>query len=117
MNVVQLLPTLHREVKARTYITRLDILDQSQAMLKAWLYMAPDLFVQVYRNDRFDTTNLVLIHSGRSLYGRDQLAGGWHRHTVTTPQAHDIGPEGSRPLGLSEFLDEAESILAEMDLP
>ena len=86
-------------------------------MLKARLYIAPDLFVQVYRNDRFDTTNLVLIHSGRRLYGRDQLAGERHRHTVATPQTHDIGPEGSRPIRLSAFLDEVEFILAEMDLP
>ena len=93
MNVSQLSPALHQELRARSYFIRLDILDQSRAMLKVRLYIASDLFVQVYRNDRFDTTNLVLIHSGRRIYGRDQLAGQWHRHTVTAPQVHDCSPE------------------------
>ncbi len=117
MNVAHLFPALHREIKARTYFIRLDILDQSRAMLKVRLYISPDLYVQVYRNDRHDTTNLVLIHGGRRIYGRDQLAGQWHRHTAASPQAHDISPEGSRPTQLSEFLDEIESILIEKDLP
>jgi len=31
-------------------------------MLKARLYITPDLFVQVYRNERFDTTPLPHAH-------------------------------------------------------
>jgi len=117
MNVPELLLALHREAENRAYIVRLNVLDQSVTMLKARLYVSPDLFVQVYRNDHFDTTNLVLIHNGRRLYARDQLSGVWHRHTAVAPHVHDTSAEGRRPITLSEFLDEVETVLAAMDLP
>jgi len=64
MNVADLLVALHNESKSRAYFSRLEILDQTATLLKARLYILPELFVQVYRNDYFDTTNLVLIHNG-----------------------------------------------------
>jgi len=117
MNVVQLLSALHQESKTRAYIRRLDVLEQSQTLLKARLYISPGLFVQVYRNDRFDTTNLVLIHNGQRIYARDQLGGVWHRHTIAAPHLHDTSAEGRRPVDLSEFLDEVETVLATMGWP
>jgi hypothetical protein len=117
MSIADLLVALHREARSRAYINWLDVLDQSSALLKARLYVSPDLFVQVYRNDRFDTTNLVLIHNGQRIYGRDQLGGVWHRHTTAAPHLHDTSAEGRRPVNLSEFLDEVETALAMMDLP
>jgi len=117
VNVAQLLLALHQEASRRAYIARLEILDRSQNLLKARLYISPDLFVQVYRNDHFDTTNLVLIYAGQQLYARDQLAGIWHRHTAAAPHLHNTSAEGRRPVDLSEFLDEVEAALAAMSLP
>ena len=77
MNVAQLLSVLHREARGRAYVRRLDVLDQSPTLLKARLYVSPGLFVQVYRNDRFNMTSLVLIHNGQRIYARDQLDGVW----------------------------------------
>jgi hypothetical protein len=117
MDVAKLLLAVHQEVASRPYIAQLDVLDQSTSMLKARLHISPGLFVQVYRNDRFDTTNLVLIHNGRRIYARDQLNGIWHRHTAAAPHLHDTSAEGRRPVDLSEFLDEVEAVLSAMDLP
>jgi hypothetical protein len=117
MSVAALLVAVTQEVNARAYIARLEVLDQSQTLFKARLYVAPDLFVQIYRNDRFDTTNFVLIYGGRRLCARDQLGGEWHRHTAAAPQTHDTRPEGRRSIELTEFLDEVESVLAAMNLP
>ena len=117
MNVAQWLDALHQEAQRRAYILRLDILDHSRSMLKARLYVSPDLFVQVYRNDRFDTTNLVLLYGGRRIYARDQLGGQWHRHEAMAPHVHDTSVEGRRSVELAEFLDEVESVLAAMGLP
>jgi hypothetical protein len=117
MKVTQWLDALHREIGNRPYIVRLDILDSSQSMLKARLYLSPDLFVQVYRNDRFDTTNLVLLYGGQRMYARDQVGGQWHRHKAAAPNIHDTSGEGQRSVELDEFLDEVEVILAEMGLP
>ena len=117
MNVDDLLIFLRQEVGHRAYISRLDLLDQTASLIKARLYIAPELFIQVYRNDRFDSTNLVLIHNGQRLYGRDQLGGKWHRHNHTAPDRHDTSPAGQQPVTLSEFLDEAETVLASMGLP
>jgi hypothetical protein len=117
MSVADLVIALRQESEGRAYVTRLDVLDQTVNIVKARLYMSSNLFVQVYRNDRFDTTNLALIHNGQRLYARDQLGGVWHRHTVTAPHLHDTSVEGCRSVNLSEFLDEVETVLAAMDLP
>lgn len=117
MNVPTLLAALHQSVRDRAYFTQLVISDQSQNVLKARLYLAPNLFVQVYRNDRFDTTNLVLVHNDRRVFARDQLSGQWHRHSVSDPTSHDFSVEGQRAVILTEFLDEVEAVLASLDLP
>ena len=106
MNVERLFDALGREAQSRAYILRLDILDHSRNMLKARLVISPDLFVQVYHNDLYDTTNLVVLYGGRRLYARDQLGGRWHRHTAEAPDVHDTSAEGSRSVELAEFLDE-----------
>lgn len=117
MDVPALFTALHQAVQQRAYFTQLVILDQSRSVLKARLYLSPGLFVQVYRNDRFDTTNLVLLHNDHRLFGRDQLGGNWHRHPVDDPAGHDFSDEGLRSVTLSEFLDEVEAILSELGLP
>jgi hypothetical protein len=117
VNVTDWLSALHHEAQNRAYVGRLVVLDHSVSLLKARLYIAADLFVQVYRNDRFDTTNLVLMHNERRLYARDQLAGAWHRHTSVAPESHDTGADERRPVSLGEFLNEVEDVLAALGLP
>ena len=95
----------------------METLDQTASLVKIRLYITPDLFVQIYRNDRSQTTNLVLIHNNQRLYARDELDGHWHHHTHTAPEEHDMSREGKRPVEISEFLDEVESVLAALDLP
>jgi hypothetical protein len=115
-DVPQLLAALHQAAQTRAYVTRLDLLAVGQAILKARLYLKPDLFVQVYRNDKFQTTNFVLIHAGQRIYARDELAGAWHRHPVDDTDLHDRSPEGQRRASLEEFLDEIEKIVTDLNL-
>lgn len=117
MNAAQLLFALQREARNRAYLRRLEVLDDSQSMLKARLHISTGLFVQVYQNDRLATTNLVLIYNGQRLYARDQLDGVWHRHTAAAPDLHDTSAEGRRQVELSEFLNEVEAVLTTMGLP
>lgn len=117
MNAADLPATLGEELERRRYFMRMDILDQTASLVKLHLYITPDLFVQIYRNDRYQTTNLVLIHNNRRLYARDELDGHWHRHTHLAPEEHDTSQEGLRPVEISEFLDEVEKVLAVLDLP
>jgi hypothetical protein len=117
MNVQALLLDLQKESKRRKYFTRVEILEQTLSLIKARLYISADLFAQVYRNDRFKTTNLVLIHNGNRLFARDEVDGRWHRHIHTAPEKHDFSDEGQRAVELSEFLDEVEKVLAELRLP
>jgi hypothetical protein len=117
MNVTQLSASLQNEAIRRGYVRRVEVLDHSVSLIKARLHIAPDLFIQVYQNDRFVTTNFVLIHNAQRLYGRDQVGGRWHRHTLAQPAVHDVSPEGCRAVDLPQFLDEVESILAALGLP
>lgn len=117
MNITDLSVDLQKEFKRRKYFVQMDVLEQTSSLLKARLYVSPNLFVQVYRNDRFNTTNLALIYNGLRLFARDELDGKWHRHAQAAPEEHDFSGEGSRPISLTEFLDEVEIVLAKMDLP
>ncbi len=117
MNLKTLLSTIRSEDTHRSYIQRTQILDHSQNLLKARLYISDELFVQIYRNERFDTTSLVLIYNNERIYARDQLGNNWHQHPSDNPHQHDTSPEGRRAVGLSDFLDEVENILTKLDLP
>jgi hypothetical protein len=117
MNAADLPATLGEELKRRKYFMRMDVLDQTASLVKIRLYITPDLFVQIYRNDRYQTTNLVLIHNNQRLYARDELDGQWHRHTHLAPEEHDTSKEGQKPVEVSEFLDEVEKVLASLNLP
>ena len=117
MNAADLPAALGEELKRRKYFMRMDILDQTASLVKVRLYLTPDLFVQIYRNDRYETTNLVLIHNNQRLYARDELDGHWHRHTHLAPEEHDTSKEGQRSVEVSEFLDEVEKALSILDLP
>jgi hypothetical protein len=117
MNVLNLLATLDTEASKRSYILRIQLLEQTPRILKVRLHISQDLFIQVYRNDQFDTTSLALIYNQERIYARDQLSDTWHRHSVENPNLHDKSPEGSKPVNLSEFLDEVEVILAQHGLP
>lgn len=116
MNVAESLSAMRQALSQRAYLARLDILDQTASMVKARLYITPDLFIQIYRNDRYNTTNLVLIHAGQRVYARDQLGGDWHRHAAATPDRHDTSAAGRQPVSLSQFLDEVEQVLNDLNL-
>lgn len=117
MNVSDLIMQLPLEAQRRPYILRLDVLELTPSLIKARLVISLDLFVQIYRNDRFDSTNLVLIHNQRRIYGRDQLGSVWHRHTVSKPHTHDRSEPGRQAVTVAEFLNELEAVLAELGLP
>lgn len=117
IHAAELPAALEEELKRRRYFIRMDLLDQTLSLVKIRLYITPDLFVQIYRNDHYQTTNLVLIHNNQRLYARDELDGHWHRHSHTAPEEHDTSQEGQRPVQVSDFLDEVEDVLATLDLP
>ena len=117
MSVLGLVSDLQREHLRRKYFIDLEIIEQTRSVIKARLVISSDLFVQIYRNDRFQTSNFALINNGNRLFARDELDGRWHRHIHTSPEEHDFSKEGQKPVSLSEFLDEVEKIMAELDLP
>ena len=53
MNASDLPATLGMELKRRKYFIQMDIIEQTLSLIKLRLYISPDLFVQVYRNDRY----------------------------------------------------------------
>lgn len=117
MSVAELLAAVQQEVAHRAYVRRIEILDQTPSLVKVRLLISGDLFIQIYRNDRFDTTNLVLIYNGQRKYARDQVNGIWHRHPADDPAAHDSSPDGRQEVDLTQFLDEIETVLADLGLP
>ncbi|MCC6569070.1 MAG: hypothetical protein IT315_07520 [Anaerolineales bacterium] len=50
------------ELERRKYFVRMDVLDQTLSLVKIRLYISPDLFVQIHRNDQYQT---ALVHESR----------------------------------------------------
>lgn len=71
MNVAELSTDLQKEFKRRKYFVRLETLEQTLSLMKTRLFISADLIVQIYRNDRYNTTNLALIHNGKRIFARD----------------------------------------------
>lgn len=105
------------EIIARTRaISKLIIMERGYQVCKFRLQINEDLIVQVYRNDKYDTTNFALILGRIRLYGRDKINGKWHRHAIEKPSSHDLSPEGAREVSLTEFWDEVEAIIQNLGL-
>lgn len=93
------------------FIRRVVKVDQTHYSVKYRLYIAPDLFVQLYFNERSGTIGMVLVHHNQRIYGRDCEAGNWHRHPVDDPLMHDTSPSGAQSVSVGDFLAEIQDIL------
>ena len=92
------------------------VLGHGRQVVKARIHISGDLFVQAYRNDRFDTTNFAVILGDTRIYGRDQRDGLWHRHPVSDPESHDDSEEARREVTLGEFWREALTVVSDLGL-
>ena len=106
------------ESAARQYVFVRQVvkIDETYYSVKYRLYIEPDLFVQLYFNERSGTIAMVLIHHQRRIYGRDCEASHWHRHPFADPTMHDHSPEGAQSVSVNEFLAEVQDILVNADL-
>lgn len=106
------------ETAARRYpfVRQVIKVDETYYSVKYRLIIAPDLFIQLYFNERSGTAGLVLVYRRERLYGRDCESGSWHRHPIEDPAAHDVSPEGQRAVSIDEFLGEVQDILIRENL-
>jgi hypothetical protein len=102
------------EISKSQIVEEVQILENSVLVLKARIKMSRGLFVQVYRNDRFRTTNFALVLERQRIYARDELNGEWHRHPNEEPEMHDHSSEGAMPVSLMEFWDEVQDLLCRL---
>jgi hypothetical protein len=106
------------ETAARRYpfVRQIIKIDETYYSVKYRLTVAPDLFIQLYFNERSGTAGLVLVYRRERLYGRDCESGGWHCHPIEDPAVHDASPEGRRAVSVDEFLGEVQDILVRENL-
>ena len=109
--VEDLLGEVHQALLNYAYYVRYEIISRGVHYGKVRLVINKDLFVQVNRNEQASLTNFALIYRLQRIYGRDEDRGIWHQHPFSTPEHHDKGPEGSRPVSLTEFLAEVNALL------
>ena len=84
--------------------------------VKVRLSIRENLYVDLYFNQRYGTTNYALILDGERIYGRDCYGGNWHLHPYDDPSKHDMSENGKKSLSIEEFVDEVEEILVKMSL-
>lgn len=117
MNSVESILKEISEIKTSSYlIIRTEILEHEFTFLKVRLYLKDQLFMQVYRNDQYNTTNFVLIFCDERIYARDQVRGKWHRHPEDKSHTHDLTTQGKRPVNLRIFFEEVKKIIHKMNL-
>ena len=116
MNTCQSLFEELQVIRNTPLVDFVQILDIGKYTFKARLYIQSDLFVQIYRNNLYKTTNFVLILGSKRIYGRDELNGEWHRHPVENPALHDTSAEGVNEVNLMAFWQEVEEVLAKLKL-
>lgn len=68
MKVNDVSARLLQEQKRRPYFVDVEIVEQTSHLIKARMVITAGLFVQIYCNERYNTTSLTLIHAGKRLY-------------------------------------------------
>lgn len=84
--------------------------------VKVRLIIRENLYIDLYFNQRYGTTNYALILDDDRIYGRDCFDGNWHLHPYDAPSKHDTSEEGKKILGIEEFVDDVEEILINLRL-
>ena len=101
---------------SRKWITSYRTLVLTKNTVKARLSIRENLYIDLYFNQRYGTTNYALILDDERIYGRDCYNGNWHLHPYDDPSKHDTSKEGKKMLSIEEFVDEVEEILANLHL-
>ena len=92
------------------------IISQGAYTVKMWINITPELKVQLYHNEKTDTTNFSLLLHDARIYGRNKRKGAWHRHPIERPLEHDVSSEGAKSVTIAQFLEEVDKILIEKKL-
>lgn len=116
MNTVESIFRELEEIKNRHLIKALQIDVFRKEVLKGKLFISENLFIQVYRNDRFKTTNFALVLNKKRIYARDELKGKWHSHPLWNPSLHDESEEGKKECNLQCFWNEIVKILKDKSI-
>ena len=115
MNLIE----FHNQAKAqasRKWIMGYKTLVLTKNTVKVRLSIRENLYIDLYFNQRYNTTNYTLILDEERIYGRDCYDGEWHLHPYEDPGKHDMSENGKRSLNIEEFVDEVEEILAKLSL-
>ena len=116
MRISDQIREIENAVRQYAFVRRVARVDETYYSIKYHLHIAPELFVQLYFNERSGTVGMVLVHRRQRIYGRDCEASRWHRHPVNDPTIHDTLPEGAQSVSVKEFLAEVQDILVNANL-
>lgn len=113
------LTEFHNQAKAqalRRWIIGYKTLVLTKNTVKVRLIIRENLYIDLYFNQRYGTTNYALILDDDRVYGRDCYEGNWHLHPYDDPSKHNTSEEGKKMLSIEEFVDEVEEILVNLRL-
>ncbi len=115
MNIIE----FHNQAKAqasRKWIIGYRTLVLTKNTVKVRLSIRENLYIDLYFNQQYGTTNYTLILDDERIYGRDCYDGKWHLHPYKDPAKHDTSEKGKKALTIEELVDEVEGILAKLNL-
>ncbi len=116
MNTISLIQKQIETFKNLHLIESVEVILLKTHVFKARLVISENIFIQVYRNDKFLTTSFTLILNRKRIYGRDELKGKWHKHPLEKPELHNSSAEGQKEVNLLQFWQEVEKVLRKLGL-
>ncbi len=115
MNIIE----FHNQAKtqaSRKWIAGYKTLILIKNTVKVRLTVSENLYIDLYFNQRYGTTNYALILENERIYGRDCYDGKWHLHPYEDPSKHVASENGKGSLSIEDFVNEVEEILTKLSL-
>jgi len=71
MHISDRIREIENAARQYAFVRRVVRVDETCYSVKYRLHIAPELFVQLYFNERSGTVGMVLVHRRQRIYGRD----------------------------------------------
>ena len=116
MNSISTISNQLKKSLTYPYYHQVNFIIKTEYVLKVRIYINFESFIQIYRNDLFNSTNFILIKDNNRIYAKDQIRGKWHTHPFNNSDFHDYSYKGIKPITLKQFLKETHSILKKLSI-
>ena len=98
-----------------SFFDRVEIIHETNSILKARIFVNPFLFIQIYNNSKMIKQSFTLILENNRIFGWDYYKNSWHYHPFDNPELHIPHPPAGGTT-FEDFISECKKIIIENNL-